>query len=682
MAFSDAQRVCKPKRGLGEFCGGYRMCPDYCADGLECAAQETREYGPQIADLPGRCCTPVSLECAADMVPTFDEMGCPNGGCRARACGGQQPITDEGGMPLFCGRGPAHVDCPEGSSCEIAPDDRYALCCPDALSSGEGPMPGGSNPVDPADEGVRMAADCAMAQISEQAGSELPLIAASVVSGTQQVVAGIKYTLTVEAGESSACKNDGAIKSVETCPISAPTRTIDLEVLVLPAAELACALLSFSDSGAAPTCSPIMCMMYCEYGFVKDTTGCDVCICNEAPDETPCRPQTCKMACEFGFAKDDQGCELCKCSEDPNPPTTSSGLAGGFSPVADVSDSLVLRGAQCAVGSINKQSNALFRQMLVGVVSGSQQVVQGIHYKLRIQAGQATACRNDGSSKTLDDCPIAAGTVKMFDVDVIVVPWIADSCTLASFSEVSAPVACDSVMCAMYCENGFEKDANGCDMCTCKPVAPTTTTAQSTSTRLVSGGSSAVQPGDQLATAAASCAVQSIAKDLESVGAMVLLGVVSGTKQVVAGVKYHLRIRVGQSSACANDGRTHTKDECPVADSDFHGEFDVTVVLQTWQQNMCVSVEHTLVSSDGSVVLSSNSDRSGSSSSSSSSSSTTPLIVGLCVGTLVVLVAAVAVVMQRKRVRTLHYAVASSAPFGYENPAYSGSQSPSELDFN
>jgi hypothetical protein len=28
-----------------------------------------------------------------------------------------------------------------------------------------------------------------------------------------------------------------------------------------------------------------MCMMYCQYGFVKDSRGCEVCKCNSAPSK-------------------------------------------------------------------------------------------------------------------------------------------------------------------------------------------------------------------------------------------------------------------------------------------------------------------------------------------------------------------------------------------------------------
>lgn len=61
------------------------------------------------------------------------------------------------------------------------------------------------------------------------------------------------------------------------------------------------------------TCPPI-CRMYCEYGFVKNHNGCDICQCQEPPKPT-CSPVMCAMYCEHGFEQDQNGCDLCKCNE-------------------------------------------------------------------------------------------------------------------------------------------------------------------------------------------------------------------------------------------------------------------------------------------------------------------------------------------------------------------------------
>ncbi|UJR21435.1 hypothetical protein I4U23_024521 [Adineta vaga] len=64
-------------------------------------------------------------------------IACPFGfkvdkdGCALCAC--NKSPCKEGQIPLdkyFCGRGPTRKDCPSTHQCIIAPDDRYAVCCP------------------------------------------------------------------------------------------------------------------------------------------------------------------------------------------------------------------------------------------------------------------------------------------------------------------------------------------------------------------------------------------------------------------------------------------------------------------------------------------------------------------------------------------------------------------------
>jgi hypothetical protein len=58
-----------------------------------------------------------------------------------------------------------------------------------------------------------------------------------------------------------------------------------------------------------PECPEVMCMLYCEHGFVKDENGCDTCSCVE------CDPVLCRMYCEYGWSKDENGCDICECSD-------------------------------------------------------------------------------------------------------------------------------------------------------------------------------------------------------------------------------------------------------------------------------------------------------------------------------------------------------------------------------
>ena len=44
----------------------------------------------------------------------------------------------------------------------------------------------------------------------------------------------------------------------------------------------------------ASACSPVRCLMFCPFGFVKDDNGCDICRCIN-----PCRVRTCSLHITF-----------------------------------------------------------------------------------------------------------------------------------------------------------------------------------------------------------------------------------------------------------------------------------------------------------------------------------------------------------------------------------------------
>ncbi|CAH1794710.1 unnamed protein product [Owenia fusiformis] len=85
-------------------------------------------------------------------------------------------------------------------------------------------------------------------------------------------------------------------------------------------------------------CPPI-CAMYCQFGFkINETTDCPICSCREhpcaepnpCPDDKPfclvkdrkavcqkCSPVMCMMFCTYGFKMNDNGCPICSCKESP-----------------------------------------------------------------------------------------------------------------------------------------------------------------------------------------------------------------------------------------------------------------------------------------------------------------------------------------------------------------------------
>eukprot|EP00307_Rebecca_sp_RCC1486_P007031 CAMPEP_0119411854 /NCGR_PEP_ID=MMETSP1335-20130426/4457_1 /TAXON_ID=259385 /ORGANISM="Chrysoculter rhomboideus, Strain RCC1486" /LENGTH=218 /DNA_ID=CAMNT_0007436527 /DNA_START=104 /DNA_END=762 /DNA_ORIENTATION=+ len=91
-------------------------------------------------------------------------------------------------------------------------------------------------------DAVLSAAHWSLGEINRQRNSMYALSFVRVVRATSQVVAGIKYTITFEAGESS-CRNDGHAHELSECPLSETARkelhTVEVRAEPLPAMRLA-----------------------------------------------------------------------------------------------------------------------------------------------------------------------------------------------------------------------------------------------------------------------------------------------------------------------------------------------------------------------------------------------------------------------------------------------------------
>ncbi|XP_065833126.1 cathepsin L-like isoform X3 [Oscarella lobularis] len=81
--------------------------------------------------------------------------------------------------------------------------------------------PGGVNEIDPSDSNVQAAADFAVGEISAQSKTVNPYVRTSI-SGTQQVVAGLKYELTIKVAESSTCSKTDEL-SLDLCTVDMTT---------------------------------------------------------------------------------------------------------------------------------------------------------------------------------------------------------------------------------------------------------------------------------------------------------------------------------------------------------------------------------------------------------------------------------------------------------------------------
>ena len=71
---------------------------------------------------------------------------------------------------------------------------------------------------------------------------------------------------------------------------------------------------------------PPLCDIFCEYGYVLDSNGCQTCSCNPPPkadagvnkDAFIC-PPTCAIDCQYGNVPDSNGCKTCSCNPPPKP---------------------------------------------------------------------------------------------------------------------------------------------------------------------------------------------------------------------------------------------------------------------------------------------------------------------------------------------------------------------------
>lgn len=81
------------------------------------------------------------------------------------------------------------------------------------------------------------------------------------------------------------------------------------------------------------SCQPLICDLVCQYGFKKDTNGCEICECNQCLEDSHCnipdcpKPkckdgscecgcpslQGCDIECEKGLKTDKDGCPICEC---------------------------------------------------------------------------------------------------------------------------------------------------------------------------------------------------------------------------------------------------------------------------------------------------------------------------------------------------------------------------------
>lgn len=204
---------------------------------------------------------------------------------------------------------------------------------------------------------------------------------------------------------------DGYKKDEQGCNMCACDDNAPAQLPATYAGEAPAQLLAAPAPAQLPAtqCRPRRrCRMHCAFGFIKDSFGCERCICkdsNDQDDDHHCdnRPM-CRMYCQFGFRKDVDGCNKCECNDTPD----------------------------CSARPI-----------------------------CRMYCSQGFKKGSDGcdTCECNDDAPVVAPHGKTVAAPAAPAP--------ALHSAVDQ-VPCDQrPMCLMYCEFGFRKGSDGCDVCEC-----------------------------------------------------------------------------------------------------------------------------------------------------------------------------------------------------------------------
>eukprot|EP00047_Mylnosiga_fluctuans_P015665 m.48285 g.48285 ORF g.48285 m.48285 type:complete len:652 (-) comp6026_c0_seq1:123-2078(-) len=520
-----------------------------------------------------------------------------------------------------------------------------------AASSGA-PMPGGHSPVDATSELVMQAATCAIAQWNAENSNNLAQQLSHIVAGTQQVVAGVLYNLVLATSpvgcvddcptqlmaaqiwlrpwltESCVVQNITLIDAVDL-PLStaAPAEsTVMPETSTEPASSDSAPASSFGgapggprplDPSSASAVQAALCAVSAlnaqsnaiyQLQLVRIVSGTSQVVSGARYSmriatglSTACRNdgstpnlQRCPVGSNAVSNWDidvvvqpwqTPSCNVISTTA-VAPASTTSAPASTAQPLAplgsaqplDINSAAGKNAALCAVSALNTQSNSIYQLQLVRIVSGTSQLVAGTRYAMRIATGLSTTCRNDGSTPDLQHCPVGSNTVSEYDVVVLVQPWQTPSCNVLS----------------------------------------TTAVAPSTPTPMV-GGSEPVDVASTEVTDAAVCAVAALNARSNSVYQLELVDVITGTQQVVAGMRYHLTMTVASAKTCLNNGATPSLATCPV-DLSTAAQYTADVVVTPWATPSCtVLAVSAAVTGDQSMGVFTGS-------SSSSSSSTSPAL--------------------------------------------------------
>ncbi|XP_038046743.1 multiple epidermal growth factor-like domains protein 6 [Patiria miniata] len=228
-------------------------------------------------------------------------------------------------------------------------------------------------------------------------------------------------------------------------------------------------------------CRPVLCRMYCRFGWDRDENGCEICKCKAPPSD--CKPLLCRLGCRNGYQTDENGCDICKCRG--HIPTTFS-IPHRFVPRRDpLMPVCPVRDTEQAVGGICSEECGEENPCPLGriccsngcghsCVEGCRPVLCRMYCPYGWDTDEETGCEICQCTRPTTElvCPVVPAQRPVGGICTEECgrdnPCTEEGHTCCSNGCGHTCVqGCTPVACRRRCEHGFATDERGCEICSC-----------------------------------------------------------------------------------------------------------------------------------------------------------------------------------------------------------------------